>query len=374
MVTHFVLDKWLIGDLALDVYEMSKEKDNRGRADKLENWFDEGGVLLIGYDMFRNLTNANNKKFKPKMRETFAKCLLDPGADLIICDEGHLLKNEKSAINAAVNRIKTPRRIVLTGTPLQNNLKEYYEMVHFVKPNLMGTRKEFMNRFVNPIVNGQHTDSTERDIRMMKKRSFILNDLLKGCMQRLDYNVLVPYLMPKLEYVLTIQLGELQKTLYKYYLENFARMGQIGPDGKLMGGKKGGLFYDVQNLSRIWNHPYILLLSKMRKDLKDENDSSGEEGSLKDFIDDDSDEETEETTEESDDSEDDSDDSDAPKKKKKAAPEKSVPSKEAPKKEKPKKRKKGLPARRERKAPLEEKEEEAESSPKTIGGIDVADI
>ena len=37
MVTHFVLDKWLIGDLALDVYEMSKEKDNRGRADKLEN-------------------------------------------------------------------------------------------------------------------------------------------------------------------------------------------------------------------------------------------------------------------------------------------------------------------------------------------------
>ena len=42
-----------------------------------------------------------------------------------------------------------------------------------------GTRKEFMNRFVNPIVNGQHSDSTERDIRMMKKRSFILNDFLK---------------------------------------------------------------------------------------------------------------------------------------------------------------------------------------------------
>merc|ERR1719471_2844490 len=217
--------------------------------------------------MFRNLTNANNKKFKPKMRETFAKCLLDPGADLIICDEGHLLKNEKSAINAAVNRIKTPRRIVLTGTPLQNNLKEYYEMVHFVKPNLMGTRKEFMNRFVNPIVNGQHTDSTERDIRMMKKRSFILNDLLKGCMQRLDYNVLVPYLMPKLEYVLTIQLTDLQKKLYQHYLENYAKAGQIGSDGKLQGGKKGGLFYDVQNLSRVWNHPYILLRAKERADI-----------------------------------------------------------------------------------------------------------
>ena len=169
----------------------------------------------MGYDMFRNLTNADNKKFKKKQREVFNRCLLDPGPELVICDEGHLLKNEKSAINKAVNRITTPRRIILTGTPLQNNLKEYYEMVNFVKPNLMGTRKEFMNRFVNPIVNGQHSDSTDRDIRMMKKRSFILNDLLKGCMQRLDYNVLVPYLMPKQEYVITIQLTDLQKKLYR---------------------------------------------------------------------------------------------------------------------------------------------------------------
>merc|ERR1712130_519971 len=99
------------------------------------------------------------------------------------------------------------------------------------------------------------------------------------------------------------------------------KAGQIGPDGKLMGGKKGGLFYDVQNLSRIWNHPYILLLSKIRKDAK-EDDESGSEGSLKDFIDDNSDDESEESTEESDESDEDSDDSDAPKKKKKAPPKK----------------------------------------------------
>ena len=200
-----------------------------------------------------------------------------------MCDEGHLLKNEKSAINKAVNRISTRRRIVLTGTPLQNNLKEYFEMVNFVKPLLLGTRKEFSNRFVNPIVNGQHADSTDRDVRVMRKRSFILNDLLKGCMQRLDYNVLVPYLQPKLEYVLSISMTELQKKLYKFYLENFAKAGQISDEGKLEGGKKGGLFYDVQQLSRIWNHPFILELAKQRKEEKEENDDD-EEGSLKDFI------------------------------------------------------------------------------------------
>merc|ERR1711936_921141 len=107
-------------------------------------------------------------------------------------------------------------------------------------------------------------------------------------------NVLVPYLMPKLEYVLTIQLGELQKTLYKYYLENFARMGQIGPDGKLEGGKKGGLFYDVQNLSRVWNHPYILLMAKNRSDEKRMFDDDEED--LNDFVMDGSEEEEAKST------------------------------------------------------------------------------
>ena len=41
-------------------------------------------------------------------------------------------------------------------------------------------------------------------------------------MQRLDYNVLVPYLQPKLEYVLSINMTDMQRKLYKFYLENYA--------------------------------------------------------------------------------------------------------------------------------------------------------
>ena len=46
------------------------------------------------------------------------------GPDVVICDEGHILKNSDTAVSKAVSKVRTRRRIVLTGTPLQNNLIE----------------------------------------------------------------------------------------------------------------------------------------------------------------------------------------------------------------------------------------------------------
>ncbi|KAF2360469.1 SNF2-related N-terminal domain [Trinorchestia longiramus] len=267
--------KWLKGKLLpFDVIELISAKDLWNRAYRLDEWHKESGVCIMGYDMFRTLSNEKHKKYKGKMKEIFQKTLVNPGPDFVVCDEGHILKNEKSAISLAVNKMKTLRRVVLTGTPLQNNLKEYHCMIQFVKPNLLGTRKEFLNRFVNPISAGSCADATPRDVKRMKRRAHILHNLLEGCVQRFDYTVLKPFLPPKMEYVISVQMSELQCKLYSYYLDHLA---QGGP--KRSG---SGLFVDFNNLSRVWTHPMVLALQTRRALLDDDEDE------LDDFICDDS--------------------------------------------------------------------------------------
>lgn len=182
------------------------------------------------------------------------KYLVSPGADLVICDEGHTLKTEKSNLSKSVAQIETRRRIVLTGTPMQNNLEEYYTMVSFIKPNLLGTLTQFRNRFVNPIYNGQHKDSTDADVRLMKQRAHVLHNMLDNCVQRKDYSVLKEQLPPRHDYVLSVRLSSKQIQLYRGYLRS----------RDLENDLNSNLFTDFSELLRICTHPWAIKMNEMR--------------------------------------------------------------------------------------------------------------
>ena len=288
---------WTPDEEELDVYEISQHKDDKTRASVLKNWHDKGGIMIIGYNMFRIFVNPTRKKakrFLPKVKEA----LLDPGPDFVVCDEGHLLKNDQTALSKAVSQISTRRRIVLTGTPLQNNLVEYHCMVNFVKENLLGTKNEFRNRFINPISNGQQKDASNLDVKVMKRRSHVLHELLAGAVQRRDYCYITKYLPPKYEYVLSVRLSERQIRLYNKYLKLFcfehfdsSEDGSSTVDSLVIPTEhqvvrrdgSRSLFKDFQNLARIWTHPYCLKLVPP----KDTPDNSEEE---EDFVCEDSEE------------------------------------------------------------------------------------
>ncbi|GAA6068029.1 transcriptional regulator ATRX-like, partial [Tachysurus ichikawai] len=180
----FEFDKWQRGitKKKLEVMELATVKLVSSRVDALTSWHMRGGVMIMSYELYRILTHGDQVKYG-KQRENLRRVLRDPGPDIVVCDEGHVLKNEATAIYKAMRSIRTRRRIVLTGTPLQNNLTEYHCMVSFVKQNLLGSLREFQNRFINPIQNGQCADSTPADVRLMKKRVHVLHELLAGCVQ-----------------------------------------------------------------------------------------------------------------------------------------------------------------------------------------------
>nr|XP_033802235.1 transcriptional regulator ATRX isoform X1 [Geotrypetes seraphini] len=273
-------EKWQDGledDESLQVAELATVKRPQERGFMMQKWQEDGGILIIGYEMYRNLAQGKNVKSK-KLKDIYYKTLVDPGPDFVICDEGHVLKNEASAISKAMNSVRTRRRIILTGTPLQNNLIEYHCMVNFIKENLLGSVKEFRNRFINPIQNGQCADSTMVDVRVMKKRAHILYEMLAGCVQRKDYTALTKFLPPKYEYVLAVRMTSIQCKLYRYYLDNLTGLSGNSEGGRGKAGAK--LFQDFQMLSRIWTHPWCLQLDYISK----ENKGYFDEDSMDEFI------------------------------------------------------------------------------------------
>uniref|UniRef100_G1N331 DNA helicase n=1 Tax=Meleagris gallopavo TaxID=9103 RepID=G1N331_MELGA len=250
-------EKWQEGledDEKLEVCELATVKRPQERSYMLQRWQDEGGVMIIGYEMYRNLAQGRNVKSR-KLKEIFNKALVDPGPDFVVCDEGHILKNEASAVSK-------------------------FSCLRF--ENLLGSIKEFRNRFINPIQNGQCADSTLVDVRVMKKRAHILYEMLAGCVQRKDYTALTKFLPPKYEYVLEVRMTPIQCKLYQYYLDHLTGGGSEGGRGKA--GAK--LFQDFQMLSRIWTHPWCLQLDYISK----ENKGYFDEDSMDDFIASDSDE------------------------------------------------------------------------------------
>ncbi|KAI0180248.1 chromatin remodeling complex SWI/SNF, component SWI2 and related ATPase [Hypoxylon sp. FL1284] len=173
----------------------------------------------------------------------------------MIIDEGHRMKNTNSKLSATISQYYNTRfRLILTGTPLQNNLGELWAMLNFVLPNIFKSVKTFDEWFNTPFANTGGQDKMELNeeeqilvIRRLHKvlRPFLLRRLKKDVEKDLP---------DKTEKVIKCKFSALQSRLYKQMVTH---QKITVSDGK--GGKTGarGLSNMIMQLRKLCNHPFV---------------------------------------------------------------------------------------------------------------------
>ncbi|KAI9818442.1 MAG: hypothetical protein M1827_000501 [Pycnora praestabilis] len=197
------------------------------RLREVDAWYDEGGILLLSYEMFRSyISNKGTKTQAPPLDEDQhrqVRSRLLEGPHIIVADEAHKMKNRMSAISTAASQFTSRSRIALTGSPLANSLEEYYAMINWVAPGYLGDSVQFRARYVEPIQEGLYYDSTPSEKRTSLKMLRVLKQDLDPKINRADITVLKGSLKPKIEFVIKVPLTKLQKEAYRLYVDHLLK-------------------------------------------------------------------------------------------------------------------------------------------------------
>lgn len=190
--------KWLGADrLGVYVYDDGKKRITDFTKGKSYN------VMIIGYE---------------KLRNVYEDLKRGQGVDIVIADEGHRLKTAKNKSALAIKSLDTPRRVILSGTPIQNDLSEFFMMVDFVNPDLLGSFKTFTKEFEVPIVRSRQPGAPKTDKEKGETRSEELASLTSMFILRRTADILAKYLPSKTEYVLLCRPTTAQVSTYQHVL------------------------------------------------------------------------------------------------------------------------------------------------------------
>ncbi|KAF9964164.1 hypothetical protein BGZ70_006831 [Mortierella alpina] len=176
--------------------------------------------------------------------------LLRKNWSYIILDEGHKIRNPDADITLTCKQFRTPHRIILSGTPIQNNLNELWSLFDFVFPGRLGTLPVFQSQFAIPINLGGYANASNIQVQTAYKCAVVLRDLINPyLLRRMKVDVATD--MPKKsEQVLFCKLTPPQRVAY----EAFIKSNELS---SIMEGKRHALF-GIDLVRKICNHADIL--------------------------------------------------------------------------------------------------------------------
>ncbi|EME88518.1 uncharacterized protein MYCFIDRAFT_46188 [Pseudocercospora fijiensis CIRAD86] len=182
--------------------------------------------------------------------QTYAELLIPTDWEYAVLDEGHKIRNPNTAITIYCKELCTHNRVILSGTPMQNNLTELWSLFDFVFPMRLGTLVNFKNQFEIPIKHGGYANASNLQVETAMKCAETLKDAISPyLLQRFKVDVAAD-LPKKSERVLFCKLTKLQREAYQWFLDS--------EDMKsIMNGKRQAL-YGVDILRKICNHPDLV--------------------------------------------------------------------------------------------------------------------
>ncbi|KAK2767521.1 TATA-binding protein-associated factor mot1 [Arachnomyces sp. PD_36] len=199
-------------------------------------------VVITSYDICRN----DSEIFAPI---NWNYCVLD---------EGHLIKNPKAKITLAVKRLMSNHRLILSGTPIQNNVLELWSLFDFLMPGFLGTEKVFLDRFARPIAASRFSKSSSKEQEAGALAIEALHkQVLPFLLRRLKEEVLND-LPPKILQNYYCDPSDLQKKLF----EDFTKKEQkdlaqkVGSEDKQA---KEHIFQALQYMRRLCNSPALVV-------------------------------------------------------------------------------------------------------------------
>jgi ATP-dependent helicase STH1/SNF2 len=183
----------------------------------------------------------------------------------IVVDEGHRMKNSKSKFAQILGlQFQSDHRLLLTGTPLQNNLAELWSLLNFLLPKIFHSLDDFEKWFNQPF----SKLPGEKQIELNEEENLLiinrLHQVLRPFLLRRVKKEVESELPDKVEFVMKVELSAWQKKLYKEIQEK----GNLGRDP--ITGKVFNINNSVMQLRKVCNHPYLFLNYESMSPITDE--------------------------------------------------------------------------------------------------------
>ena len=179
--------------------------------------------------------------------QNFAELLIPVNWEYAVLDEGHKIRNPNAAITIYCKELRTANRIILSGTPMQNNLVELWSLFDFIFPMRLGTLVNFRNQFETPIRQGGYANASNLQVQTAMKCAETLKDAISPyLLQRIKADV-ASDLPNKSEKILFCKLTQLQRQSYESFLAS--------DDLKAILDGKRQVLAGVDILRKICNHP-----------------------------------------------------------------------------------------------------------------------